>query len=116
MWNWSGSRWRTLRHVCFGDPALADRVAEAELIVNATSLGLREGDALPLDPSLLRPGQYVCDIVPHDTPLRRAAEARGCLTANGLGMLLWQGALSYEHWFGRLPDTDLMRRALADAE
>lgn len=105
-----------VRCACFGDPALADRVAEAELIVNATSLGLREGDALPLDPSLLRPGQYVCDIVPHDTPLRRAAEARGCLTANGLGMLLWQGALSYEHWFGRLPDTDLMRRALADAE
>lgn len=105
-----------IRCASFGDPALADRVTEAELIVNATSLGLREGDALPLDPALLRPGQYVCDIVPHDTPLRRAAEARGCLTDNGLGMLLWQGALSYEHWFGRLPDTNLMREALAATE
>ncbi len=97
------------------DSQLAAAVAEAELIVNATSLGLREGDPLPLDPAWLRPGQIVYDIVTHDTPLRRAAAARGCLASNGLGMLLWQGAFAFEHWFGTLPPIEPMRQALADA-
>ncbi len=92
--------------------ALADAVAQAELIVNATSLGLREGDPLPLDPAWLTPAQAVYDIVPHDTPLRRTAAERGCLAADGLGMLLWQGAYAFEHWFGTLPGIAAMRAAL----
>ncbi len=95
--------------------ALAAAVAEADLIVNATSLGLKEGDPLPLDPACLRPEQIVCDIVPHDTALRRAATARGCRAADGLGMLLWQGACACELWFGALPPVENMRRALSAA-
>lgn len=97
---------------CFSDDELPKRLEEADLIVNATSLGLRNGDPLPLNPELLHPGQSLCDIVPHDTPLRQAAAARGCRTADGLGMLLWQGALAYQRWFGNLPDTNIMRHAI----
>ncbi len=95
------------------EAALATAVAEAELIVNATSLGLKEGDPLPLDPARLRPGQAVYDIVPHDTPLRRAAAEAGCLAADGTAMLLWQGAYAYKLWFGQLPPVEAMRAALA---
>lgn len=93
-------------------PELAEGVAGADLIVNATSLGLAAGDALPLPPELLRGGQIVYDLITHDTPLRRAAAERGCLADTGQSMLLWQGALAYQHWFGELPPVEPMRRAL----
>ncbi len=101
-----------LRTATFGSEALPGAFAEADLVVNATSLGLRAGDPLPFDPAWLRPGQVVYDIVPHDTPLREAAAERGCLADTGLGMLLWQGAFAFRHWFGEMPDVAPMRRAL----
>ncbi len=105
-----------LRTVSMADTAaLAAAVAEADLIVNATSLGLREGDSLPLDPAWLRPGQTVYDIVPHDTPLRRAAAERGCHASDGTGMLLYQGACSFMHWFNVEPPIAPMRAALQAA-
>ena len=99
----------------FDAPELKDAVEQADLVVNATSLGLKEGDPLPLSPEWLRPGQIVYDIVTHDTPLRRQAAERGCLTDNGLAMLLWQGAYAYNYWFGNMPDIDCMRSALMKA-
>ena len=96
-------------------PELADAVQGADLIVNATSLGLAAGDALPLNPDLLRRGQIVYDLITHDTPLCRAAAERGCLASTGQSMLLWQGALAYRHWFGELPQVEAMRRALSAA-
>lgn len=95
--------------------ALPAAVQEADLIVNATSLGLAKDDELPLPPEWLRAGQIVYDLITHDTPLRRAAAERGCRAATGQSMLLWQGALAYEHWFGALPDVAAMRRALSAA-
>ncbi len=96
----------------FGTPELQAAVSEADLIVNATSLGLKEGDALPMPMEWLSPGQIVYDIVTHHTPLQRAASERGCLVSDGLSMLLWQGAIAFEHWFGRMPSIELMRAAL----
>lgn len=93
-------------------PELPEAVKEADLIVNATSLGLAAGDALPLPPELLHAGQIVYDLITHDTPLRRKAAERGCLAATGQSMLLWQGAFAYRHWFGELPPVEPMRRAL----
>ncbi len=104
-----------LHTAAMGSEALPAAMAGAELIVNATSLGLKAGDALPLDPAWLHPGQIVCDIVPQATPLNAAAAERGCLAADGLGMLLWQGAYAFRHWFGELPPIDRMRAALAGA-
>ena len=73
------------------------------LVVNATPLGMTAGDPLPLDPSLLGPDQVVVDLIYHPprTPLLVAAEAAGALTANGLGMLVHQAAIAFEHWTGR---------------
>lgn len=96
----------------FDSPGLADAISQADLVVNATSLGLHEGDAMPLSPDLLRPGQMVYDIVTHETALHRAATARGCTAATGQGMLLWQGAIAFQHWFKEMPDTNTMRRGL----
>lgn len=99
----------------FGAPALRQAVEHADLIVNATSLGLREGDPLPLPAEWLHPHHFVYDIVTHDTPFRRAAATRGCTTDKGLSMLLWQGAIAFEHWFTTLPPIAPMRKALAQA-
>ena len=96
----------------FDSPGLATAVAEADLIVNATSLGLHEGDPMPISPDFLRPGQLVYDIVTHETALHRTALERGCTTATGQGMLLWQGAIAFSHWFGITPDVAAMRQGL----
>jgi len=87
-----------------------------DLVLNATSAGLRAGDSLPWDPSAfeLRQAVAVYDMIyrPAETPLlRRAAEA-GCRTANGLGMLLYQGAKALELWSGQRAPVEVMREAL----
>ncbi len=99
----------------FDSPQLPQVISEADLIVNATSLGLHEGDPLPLNADWLRAGQMVYDIVTHSTPLQRIAAERGCTASDGLSMLLWQGAYAYRHWFGNLPDIELMRHTLLRA-
>ena len=87
-----------------------------DLLVNATSLGLQRGDPLPVDEDqfeLNRAGA-VYDMVyrPATTPLLRAAKAVGARVANGLGMLLHQGARSLEIWTGRPAPLWAMREAL----
>jgi shikimate dehydrogenase len=66
-----------------------------DLVINATSLGLREGDALPLDVTRLQAGQIVAEIImqPEETPLLAAAKARGCRVHYGKPMLACQIAL-----------------------
>lgn len=106
----------TLRALSFADTAgLRAAVAGASLVVNATSLGLTAADPLPLPAEMLHAGAAVYDLITHPTPLLRAAAERGCLAAGGRSMLLWQGALAFEHWFGRLPEIEPMRQALATA-
>lgn len=104
--------WGSVRTVELGTEELREAAREADLIVNATSLGLAAGDPMPLAPEFLRAGQIVYDLITHDTPLRRAATERGCLAATGQSMLLWQGALAYQHWFGVMPSIEAMRLAL----
>jgi shikimate dehydrogenase len=87
-----------------------------DLTVNATSLGLKESDALPLE--TMRFGLSRCGAVydmiyrPAETPLLKAAKAAGCRVANGIGMLLYQGAAALEIWSGKPAPVDVMRRAL----
>jgi shikimate dehydrogenase len=72
------------------------------LIVNATSAGLRETDPLPIDLEALPQPAAVFDMIynPPQTPLLRAAAAHGIPTANGLSMLVHQGAKALEIWSG----------------
>ena len=82
-----------------------------DLVVNATPLGMR-GEPPPIDSTRLHDGQFVYDTVyPAETPLLAEARARGARAAGGLGMLVHQGALSFELWTGRAPPLDAMRAA-----
>jgi shikimate dehydrogenase len=87
-----------------------------DLVLNATSLGLRPNDPLPFDETrfALRQASAVYDMIyrPAETPLLKAAKAAGCRTANGLGMLLYQGAKALELWSGQTAPVKIMRRAL----
>jgi shikimate dehydrogenase len=91
---------------------VAELVAAADVVVNATPLGMR-GEAPPFDPALLHPGQLVYDTVYHpaETALLAAARARGVSAANGLGMLVHQAALAFELWTGESAPLAVMREA-----
>ncbi len=93
--------------------ALPELLAEAELLVNATSLGMAGKDPLTVDLSPLPRGAVVTDLVyvPLETGLLAAARARGNAAVDGLGMLLHQAAPGFERWFGVRPEvTDELRR------
>lgn len=88
-------------------------VQGAEILVQATSLGLAAGDAPPLPFEALHSGLFVYDIVTHDTPLLAEARRRGLPSASGLSMLLYQGAEAFRLWFPEARvDVDAMKRAL----
>jgi shikimate dehydrogenase len=90
----------------------ADEVAGAEIVVNATPLGLTRGTDLPVDPDLLGPGHVVVDLIPRvSTALLEAAGVRGATPVDGLGMLVHQGALAFRMWTGCEPPLDVMRAA-----
>lgn len=99
----------------FDSPEFYDAVQRAELIVNATSLGLDESDPMPFPADLLNASQALYDIVTHSTALAKAARGRACRCATGESMLLWQGAYAFEHWFAMMPHVDAMRQALKQA-
>ncbi len=87
-----------------------------DILVNATSIGLYpDVDATPdLDLDTLHPGIVVADGI-HNPPLTRllrVAQASGCRTADGLGMLVNQGVIGIRYWTGRDADAAVMRRAL----
>ena len=105
-------RWPAVR-VAVGYPPGA-----VHLVLNATSLGLGADDSAPYDERrfALRQAGAVYDMIyrPAETPLLKAAKAAGCRTANGLGMLLYQGAKALELWSGQTAPVEIMRRALAE--
>jgi len=88
------------------------KIDNFNIIINATPLGLKEEDPLPLDTTLLRPEQIVCDLIYKNTRLLKEAAKKECVVLNGLGMLLWQGVFAFELWTGVTPPVDIMRDAL----
>lgn len=89
-------------------------VAAADIVVNATSVGMGS-DELPCDPTLLNARQVVADVIyhPRETALLSAARAVGAVTVPGLGMLVHQAALQQQLWHGELPDVAAMVAAVA---
>jgi shikimate dehydrogenase len=87
--------------------------ADADLVVNATPLGMAPGDPMPAEPGRLGPGQLVVDLVYHPatTPLVAAARATGATAVNGLGMLLHQAAHAFRLWTGEDPPLSVMSAA-----
>ena len=95
---------------------LADRCANADLIVNCTSIGMRGSpspDASPLLDGAIQPGCLVYDIVynPEVTPLLAQAEEAGARTLGGLPMLVYQGAAAFEKWTGMSAPVEVMMAA-----
>ncbi|MBS1302445.1 shikimate dehydrogenase [Loktanella sp. SALINAS62] len=90
---------------------------DANLLVNTTSLGMIGQPELRLSLDYLSPSTVVTDIVykPLRTPLLEHAAARGCVTVDGLGMLLHQGVPGFERWFGQRPEVDdALRQAVLE--
>jgi len=98
-------------------PLLAEELERCDLIINATSVGMKRTDPPLLPQSLLTANLLVFDTVyaGGKSKLVEDAESVGARTANGLTMLLHQGALSYEIWFDRPAPLDVMRAALRSA-
>ncbi|RCW80494.1 shikimate dehydrogenase [Paracoccus lutimaris] len=89
-----------------------------DILIHATSVGLfPDVDSMPdLDLSTLRPSMVVADGIhnPPLTPLLRAAQALGCKTADGQGMLVNQGVIGIKYWTGIDADPEVMRQALVE--
>jgi shikimate dehydrogenase len=103
-----------LQAVPWDEKHLAEQLENTDLIVNATSLGMKRADPDLLPSHLLQPHHLVYDMVysPPRTRLLAEAAANGARTANGLSMLLYQGAISFEHWFNREAPVAAMREGL----
>jgi shikimate dehydrogenase len=105
---------------CSLDPAdLGQQLAKVDLIVNATSVGMKAEDAPLLPAECLEARHFVYDMVYRasgPTELIQAAEAAGAPHADGMCLLLHQGAISFEHWFpGHTAPLEAMRAGLAAA-
>lgn len=106
-----------LQSFALDDPALAEALENCELIINTTSIGLKSADPSPLKQSLIEPHHLVYDTIynPAKTRLLKAAESRGSRIANGLSLLLHQGALSLEYWTQDDAPIEAMRSGLKAA-
>ncbi|CAN5918021.1 shikimate dehydrogenase [soil metagenome] len=89
-------------------------VTDATLVVNTTPLGLKAGDAMPVEIDQVPQGAAVFDLAyaAGETAWVRAARAAGHRAADGEGMLVEQGAIAFERWFGFEPDRNVMWKAM----
>jgi shikimate dehydrogenase len=92
----------------------AAAAAAADIVVNATPVGMAGDPTLPLPEHVLGPGRAVVDLVyePLETPLLAVARARGAVVVSGLGMLVHQAALQVELWTGRPAPIAAMQAAV----
>lgn len=90
--------------------------ADAAVLVNCTSLGMKEtmDQSIVAAPDVLHSGLFVADIIydPPKTRLMSIAEEAGCRTMNGLGMLIWQGAIAFKIWTGQDMPVDLIKKEI----
>ena len=96
--------------------ALAAAVANADLLLQVTSLGLHDEDPAPMDLELLRsnPGLRVFDAIYRPTPLLKRAAELGLQAADGSEMLIFQGAASFEIWTGKKAPLEAMRKGFKE--
>ncbi|MCD5405196.1 MAG: shikimate dehydrogenase [Desulfotomaculum sp.] len=103
-------RWEQKKHI-------RDEMHNADLVVQATSIGMHPDNAFPPIPDdCFREGQIVCDLVynPVNTKFLQAAKNAKATVVNGLGMLLYQGAAAFEMWTNKRAPVDVMRKVLVE--
>jgi shikimate dehydrogenase len=116
---WNRTRERAERLVADLGGRVVDAPEPAVVLVNCTSVGLRETDrtfkSLPVDADTLGVGSYVADMVyrPGGTPLLVEAKRRGAVVVTGLEILIAQGAASFERWTDLTAPREAMRAAVA---
>lgn len=93
---------------------LKRKIEESDLLINATSVGMKEDFSLIEDKSFFRKDLIVSDIIynPSKTKLLQIAEKEGCKIINGIGMLLYQGALSFELWTNEKMPVDYIKEII----
>ncbi len=99
------------------EDSLSRRVAEADIVINCTPVGMHPREDATLVPAeLLRPGQVVFDIVytPLETRLLRDARSRGCTVISGVEMFINQAVLQFERFTGAPAPVDVMRRVVKE--
>ena len=108
------ARHMELRARPWHDAIIEAELARAELLVNASGIGIGEGES-PIPPQLLPPDRYVLDLVlaKGSTPLMDAAKAEGGTVANGQGAFLAATSHTVQHLTGETPPMDALRTALA---
>ncbi len=91
--------------------------ASAAGIVNATPIGMTGHEGLPMTPNVVRPGQFVADVIytPLETEFVTAAKARGARTMGGAGMCVHQAVDAFRHFTGKTPDIARLKRTFAAA-
>jgi shikimate dehydrogenase len=91
-------------------------IPKKDILVNATPVGLKPTDPVLVNESMLHKDLFVYDLIynPAETKLLALARKAGARTCNGLGMLLYQGVLSFEIWTGKKAPEEQMRRALLE--
>jgi len=86
-----------------------------DILVNTTSVGLKENDPLLFDYNLIEPSMVVYDVIYRETPLIKVAKQKGAIADNGLKMLLYQGVESFKIWTGKEPNIEELWKALKEA-
>lgn len=100
--------WDSLKDVC----------VHADVVINTTSVGMSPNiDAVPIDPSWLKPGTVASDLIynPLKTAFLQQAESLGCRIHGGLGMFVYQGAYAFEYWTGVSAPVDVMRATVLES-
>ena len=105
---------RRLEAVPWEEAELAAQLTNTDLVINATSCGMKRTDPSVLPASILQANLLVYDTIytAQLTPLMEDAQSVGARTANGKSMLLYQGVLSFEIWFNRPALVEIMREAM----
>jgi len=116
IWNRTEAKAKMLAEK-FGTQILKnlDSVGDFDVIVNTTSVGLKEDDPPLFDYERIKPKQVVFDVIYRETPLVKIARKKGAKAANGLKMLLYQGVESFKIWTGEEPPVEKMWNALKEA-
>ena len=103
--------------VSLNSPGAGSLILDSDVLINATPCGMKKADIIPIDAKFIRKGLFVYDVIynPPLTDLLKEARKKRAKAANGLGMLLNQGAISFNLWTGKKPPVKIMERALKKA-
>lgn len=99
------------------EKTLTDLIKEADLLINATPIGMSpKTDASPIPKNLLHEDLFVFDVIynPMETQLMKDAAELGCKTLSGLNMLVNQGVIAFEWWTGKKPNSTLMKNKIIE--